>query len=318
MNDLADPIAGRASIGEIDIRTDSLNDLRWDRVMPILIEEQVFMCHQMRQTVMALRDRRKRGLSVLDLGTGSGIFGIYLDHELNRTRDGRPLPEEERSSILCLDVNPRAIHFVEDNAKQNASVQVATKCERYCDQSVPAASQDVVIINPPYHPVHGHWVEDVALHGAAGEDGLAVFRDWKDTIAVHLQAGGVLIGSVMSPTTPAGEVVAMEELADALGRDTSSVHFCRHLDDPDPPAGDFLRGVYAAYLDTEPDLAAWIEQMEQRISGFTVVYFEAEKSTGREPGVFEDIVRCHRYDDVTWKDRIHVHALMARRTNRQG
>jgi methylase of polypeptide subunit release factors len=316
MNDLADPIAGHASIGDLSIQTDSLNDLRWDRVMPILIEEQVFMCHQMRQSVETLRAKRRRGLSVLDLGTGSGIFGIHLDHELNRTGDGLPLSEGERSSVLCLDINPRAIRFVEENAKPNGAIRLTTKCERYSVQSVPPGSQDVVIINPPYHPVHGHWVEDVALHGAAGEDGLAVFREWKDTIAVHLRAGGLLVGSVMSPTTPTGEVVAMEELADALGRDTSSVHFCRHLDEPDPSAGGFLRRVYAAHLDKEPDLAEWIEQMERRISGFTVVYFEAEKATRQQPGVHEDLIRCHHYEEITWKDRIHVHALMARKTRR--
>ncbi|MCP4545543.1 MAG: methyltransferase [bacterium] len=318
LKNAADPIAGHATIDGITLRTDSLTDLRWDRVMPILLEEQVFMCHQMRPTVHALRGRRNRGLNILDLGAGSGVFGIYLDRQLNRQPDGELLTGSDLSAVVCLDVNLRAIRFVQDNAERNASANVRTQCERYSERSAAPCSQDVIVINPPYHPVYGHWTDDVALHGAAGEDGLGVFREWKDLIATHLNHGGLLIGSVMSPTSKHGTVVAMEELSNALGRDTSAVRFCRHLDDPDPSVEEFLKTVYADYLEKEPDLYQWIGRMTQRFAHFTVVYFETEKSANGRTGVREDLVRCRPNDDFKWRDRMQVHALMARKVTRSG
>jgi methylase of polypeptide subunit release factors len=315
LEDVADPTSGFATIGDIRIRTDSFQDLRWDRVMPILIEEQVFMCHQMLPPVLAMRAAQARGLNILDLGAGSGVFGIYLDHQLNRDSEGNALSDRERSNVVCLDLNPRAIRFIQENAEQNRSVQIRTRCERYSLESVAPESQDVIIINPPYHPVYGHWAQDVALHGAAGEDGLAVFREWIHSIAAHLRPGGLLIGSVMSPTGHDGKVVAMEELSAALGHETTRIQFARHLEDPDTRVRDFLSGVYAAYLDKEPDLFHWISRMEDSYSGFTVVYFEAEKAACKSAGIREDLARCRQNGHVTWLDRIQVHAIMTRQSS---
>jgi hypothetical protein len=90
------------------------------------------------------------------------------------------------------------------------------------------------------------------------------------------------------------------------------------LDDPDPSVEEFLKTVYADHLEKEPGLYQWIDRMTERFARFTVVYFEAEKSTKRTAGVSEDLVRCRPNDDFNWRDRMRVHALMARKISRSG
>ena len=94
-----DPYRGIAFFDDIIIETDKINDPRYDRVLPILEEEQVLMCRQMKQRLNNLP------LLALDVGTGSGVFAIYAAMYCN-------------CKVLALDINPRALNFARCNANK--------------------------------------------------------------------------------------------------------------------------------------------------------------------------------------------------------
>ena len=84
----------------ITIEVDRITDPRWDRVLPILEEEQVYMCRMMEPIL-----RAKPGARVLDVGTGSGVFAIYA--------------AKHGCRVVAIDISPRALRFARHNAKNN-------------------------------------------------------------------------------------------------------------------------------------------------------------------------------------------------------
>ena len=315
----ADPIEGYAFFDGLFFKTDSFCDPNWDRVMPILEEEQVFMCRQMAGRILQYREEADRPLNILDVGSGSGIFAIYLDRLLNRDSCGRAV--EEPSLIVALDSSSRALDFIGRNCRLNNSVNVLLgdsddtgEPQEYDTGSADESSQDIVLINPPYQPVppYDEWTDRLALHGDGGEDGLEVFRNWLPSIRYHLKRGGILIGSVMSPIRSEGtssderdsfKPVALEEMCEAFRR-RCDLRFLYHLDkSKSPRTGEFLENVYRDYIEKsrriktlkegqdrtewERDIVRWGEHIAEWIndrcsksSRVGVLYFEMEKGSG--------------------------------------
>jgi ubiquinone/menaquinone biosynthesis C-methylase UbiE len=117
------PVAGylsnHAFFDGIYINTDSLGDCRVDRVIPIMEEGQIFMCRQMKQTINRLKKEKGAGLQVLDVGTGSGVLGIYAERILNEGID------DNLSTVQLLDKSQRAL----DRAKLNCEINHSKGCE---------------------------------------------------------------------------------------------------------------------------------------------------------------------------------------------
>ena len=105
---LADAERGIAFFDGITIEADRITDPRWDRVLPILEEEQVFMCRMMAPLL-----RARPGALVLDVGTGSGVFAI--------------LAAQLGCRVVAIDTSQRAIQFARQNARNNrVTVTVST------------------------------------------------------------------------------------------------------------------------------------------------------------------------------------------------
>src|SRR4051812_24008593 len=93
---LADYNRGVAFFDGITIEADRINDPRWDRVLPILEEEQVFMCRMMTPQL-----RAHPGALVLDIGTGSGVFAIQA--------------AKLGCRVVAIDVSSRALRYARHN-----------------------------------------------------------------------------------------------------------------------------------------------------------------------------------------------------------
>ena len=82
------------------------------------------------------RNASRRGLSVLDVGTGSGCIAVTLASELPDAR------------LTALDVSATALEVMSENAER-CGVQVRALC---CDvlHSDPDGRYDLIVSNPPY------------------------------------------------------------------------------------------------------------------------------------------------------------------------
>lgn len=181
-----DPVGGSAFIDGVFLVTDSINRREADRVMPIVKEEQVALCR-------LLRDRVRAGDNVLDVGTGSGVFGIYTARTC-------------RARVVCIDVEARSCEFAKRNARANglavaksmASVgegEIAVVHEelgRFCRRKPKA---DIFILNPPFTPTIRD--EAVAVHARGGYDGQRSFEYQMRTIGRFVSPGNKIVGYQM-------------------------------------------------------------------------------------------------------------------------
>src|SRR5437763_973590 len=94
-------LTGLSRFDGISIVADPITDARHDRVLPIMEEEQIFMCRQMDAVIR----RAGPGALALDVGTGSGVFAIWAARRGCR--------------VLAVDVSMRAIAVTRRNASQN-------------------------------------------------------------------------------------------------------------------------------------------------------------------------------------------------------
>lgn len=154
----------------ITIEADRVTNPRWDRVLPVMAEEQVFMCRMMAPLL-----NERKGARVLDVGTGSGIFAICA------ARLG--------SAVVAIDINPRAIDFAYSNSRKNkvptvddspkpGQIQFLACDYRKLDSKLPPEDLkfDIVLLNPPFNPTCPSF--NPALHAKAGRLGQDCFN-WR-------------------------------------------------------------------------------------------------------------------------------------------
>ena len=107
-------------------------------------------------------------LKIVDIGTGSGVIGVSLSHNLSFC------------DVLCTDISPEALLMAQKNAEIH-NVEKVTFLEG--DLLSPVhEKQDVILSNPPYIPSDriGHLQEEVqrepiiALDG--GDDGFKIIE----------------------------------------------------------------------------------------------------------------------------------------------
>jgi release factor glutamine methyltransferase len=115
-----------------------------------------------------LRNRR-----FLDMGTGSGIIGLFA------ARVG--------AEVTSVDINPDAVRCARDNA-DNAGVRI--RCEQ-SDLFAALAAQtfDVIAWNPPFFPQPAGTVAEMALYAG---DGHATIRRFAEQARSYLTEGGLI------------------------------------------------------------------------------------------------------------------------------
>lgn len=299
---------GYAFFDGLLIRSSSFRHLDIDSPCPVMAEEQVFLCRQMSKSLLELRDRENRGLSILDVGTGSGVLGIYAERLLNRN-------SKEFSTVYALDYSEAALNTALINAKNNncQSIEFLEK-QKYTNNSVSAASQDVILMNPPFNPTYTKLIEKIPHCGSADDYCLEVFREWINIAVNHLRPNGLIVGCQMSPVRD-GVVVAVEEITKALG-DGCTV---RYLDINDGwyETKTFLEKQYHNYAklipkDEHKKLDRWIEKFSSKYQKLSFVYFEASKTRDYERVLMKVDDNLKQYD-FSWERRIFFQSLSLQR-----
>lgn len=130
----------------------------------------------------------ERGLSIVDLCSGSGVLAISL---------ARAVPW---ASVVAVEISPEALGYLERNVSRLAP-SVTVTCSSVVDFAVTQAesSLDMILANPPYIPdsempndpeVFAH-DPHLALFG--GADGLDVVREIVEFGLRALRPGGVIM-----------------------------------------------------------------------------------------------------------------------------
>ena len=203
------PERGIAFFDEVFIEADPITNPRWDRVLPVLEEEQVFMCRQMQPLL-----KNMGGGLVLDVGTGSGVFAIWAAKHGYR--------------VLAIDINARALRNAEQNARANRiticdnleALQNGSICfalERFDKRWVEKKEElfDIVFLSPPYNPTCPGVLP--AQHASAGEDGQECFQKQIELVPGVLKKGGFCVGNQMTPIH-GQEIQALTEIKNAFGQ----------------------------------------------------------------------------------------------------
>jgi release factor glutamine methyltransferase len=150
--------------------------------------------------------RSRPGLTVIDIGTGSGAIALSL-----RT-------EGDFGAIVATDVSEPALQLARENAGTVGAAHVDFRLGSLYEP-LTGERVDVIVANPPYvaeadrsglAPEVAHWEPGEALF--AGADGLDVLRSLVAGAAAHLNPGGLLALEV-----GAGQSAAVCALVRATG-----------------------------------------------------------------------------------------------------
>lgn len=123
------------------------------------------------------------GLSVLDMGTGSGILGLTAAANRNVAR------------VKLADLNRQAITLSIGNLKLNAQ-KIAARCEFVESNLFSAIKEDerfdLIVFNPPYLPKDGDEKgSEQAWYG--GADGIEVTIEFLNGAVAHLTPDGAIL-----------------------------------------------------------------------------------------------------------------------------
>jgi methylase of polypeptide subunit release factors len=300
-----DLTAGYAFFDGLFIKSGSFQCLDLDNPCPVAAEEQVIFCRLMSQTLLNMKTRLGHGLSVLDVGTGSGVLGIYAERLLNQGTD-------DLSTIHVLDSSSVALEFCERNVRNN-NCQAINFLPRqsYSLSSLPFASQDVILMNPPFNPTHPTLLDQTAFLGSSDGFCLDVLRSWIRNANNHLKSDGVIIGCTISPVHN-GSIAAVDEILEALGEDASIRVF--EVNDGLCETHTFLEKQYFHYIQVVNDreresIEEWIEEFARKYEHLTFIYFEASKKGGQGE-ISLPINKDLKQYDPSWERRIFLQSTL--------
>jgi len=301
---------GFASYDSFQIKTDSISYYCSDRVMPLLEEEQVLMCRLM-------LGKLKPGDLVLDVGTGSGVLGLWAALKCG-------------CRVIGIDISERALYFARVNAAKNG-VDVAdnfndlnngeihflhSSFEDFVQVQPDLSGKfDVVLLNPPFNPTCP--IVSPALHASAGMDAQKPFKSQIKLVPGILRVGGCCIGYQMSYDVRVGEVKALDVIRRAYDN-RCSISFANVLSDSlSIDAEYFLRNQYASFIAQPGNIRSAVEKYIHEVAGkgqcFSLIYYEAKKEEAvvSKPPLE---IKIAGLPNKGWNDRIWLHQRIVEST----
>lgn len=139
------------------------------------------------QLLLLRRQRRAVPLSLLELGTGSGIIAITLALEA---------PDTE---VHAVERSPEALAMAQRNAKALGAHRIHWHAGSWWQALARPRRFDLIVSNPPYIAAHDHHLQQGDLRFeppqalAAGPDGLDDLRIIIGGAPAHLNPGGWLL-----------------------------------------------------------------------------------------------------------------------------
>lgn len=302
---------GFASYDDFKIKADSISYCGSDRVMPLLEEEQVLMCRLM-------LDKLKPSDLVLDVGTGSGVLGLWAARKCG-------------CRVIGIDISERALSFANTNATRNG-VGIANNFNDLTNgeihfihisfedfvQVYPTLSGkfDVVLLNPPFTPTCP--IVSPALHASAGLDAQKPFKSQIKLVPGVMRVGGCCIGYQMSYDVQADKVQALDVIRMAYGN-KCLISFANVLNDSLSIDADyFLRNQYASFFAQPGNIRSTVEKYIKEVAGkgqcFSLIYYEVQK---------EEVVSSESPTKINiaglpnkgWTDRIWLHQRIVENTS---
>lgn len=289
------------------IDADLISDPRWDRVLPVFEEAQVFMCRQMNDLLEGL----PRNSLMLDVGTGSGVFAIWAARRGHR--------------VLGLDINPRALRMAHQNALING-VEVYDSIDalkeggiclmlREFNKSFATDHKftnrfDCVFLNPPYN-LTCPGVKP-ALHAASSEDGQRCFREQISIVPDVVTTQGWCIGIQLTFKNKGG-INALQEIKGSFG-ENCRIQYSHILNHEYFATKEFLQSQYESYLQEDrstgpnrADVQSYIDRVSRNNPQLAFIYYEVQKTLDDQAGTRPKKLRRVFLPKRGWDDRIKLH-----------
>ena len=315
----SDPERGVAFFDGLEIHADPITDPRIDRVMPIFQEEQIFVCRHMTH----LFDGSPL---VLDVGTGSGIYGLWA--------------AKHGCRVIGVDMQARAIRMARKNAQRNDIEEVTrgevspgdlpdliqstqagsiTLLKRSFDERfvshLEGISFGIVILSPPYNPTSEELPTKPARHADSGKDGQKCFRNQSKWAREVISDDGIIVGNQMTRQKDSKTGVDGLEASEILNPDSSDedyrITYVPIIEEAHD-IGDFLRRQYANVSSLgDNDLDRYISDVTGggEYKNWKLVYYESKKMDARSinsQGI-EYKPASPSCPAATWEKRISLH-----------
>lgn len=227
-------------IDGITVECDRIDRNAIDNVMSGFPEEQPITWAFIKPYIADLV-REEFIVRAVDVGTGSGIFGILI---------GKHFPLMQ---IHGIDLNERALEFAKRNAQKN-SVPMNLIYGQYDKDHFEDESVDLILLNPPYHPCPKEYSSHIPLHANAGEDGQTGFKEQLSIARYHMAKNSLIVWNHMSFGDASGPDL-LEYILELVSRDVSIdwVNIFSPID-----SLTFLQGVYGEQF------SDWSVKMSQK------------------------------------------------------
>lgn len=271
------------TIDGIHLRVDRIDRKRTegsDNVMAIFWEEQPFTWRFIQPHIIRALKESPGSLGFLDVGTGSGIFGIWMAKHLG-------------ASVVAIDKSARAIARAKQNARRNG-VKLQYRFGRYQVGSVPRQSAKVIGLYPPYHLYPQSIAPAIPQHARGGSDGQDEFRNQLHIANTHLAPNGVIFFNQMCLGTDRGPRF-LDYIPKLIGGRPSIVYTNVF---PRIRTRAFLRGVYGErhhrYVEATSKKYPWL-------------YYAVGIIRRDGQGAVQEVKHRIPLRGRTWKDRIVLH-----------
>lgn len=255
-----------------------------DNVMAIFWEEQPFTWQFIQPYVHQALAESDGSIDFLDIGTGSGIFGILMAKRYS-------------AKVFAIDKSSRAIAQAKANAARNG-VQMTLLHQEYSRQSVPPYSTKIVGMNPPFHLYPPEIEQTIPQHARGGSDGQGEFRSQLAIADNHLAKNGVLFFILMCPGDTHGPTFL--DYIPKLISDNPSIMYTNVF--PPMETKTFLQDVYGNRHEQYTKATA---------QTFPMLYYTVGIIRRNGKGEVQEVEHGIDLRGRTWQDRVELHQQIA-------
>lgn len=272
----------------VKLNVDPINRKRTegkDNVMAIFWEEQPFTWQFIQPYVKEALAKSDGQTDFLDVGTGSGIFGILMAKHHN-------------ASVIAIDKSDRAIEIAQKNVKLNAVGSIKFQHQLYSVDSVPENSVKVIGLYPPYHLYPEAIANRIPQHARGGSDGQQEFINQLKISTHHLAEDGIIFFNQMCLGDENGPRF-LQYISEFI-KESPSIIYTNVFSPVDTRM--FLKGVYGG---------RHTDYIEKTAQEYPVLYYTVGIIKKDGKGEIKEVAHNIDLHGRSWEDRIVLHHEIA-------